>query len=557
MPGNLSFSRGFRQHPLTLACLLLAAVVVFQANVTARFINLWTFAKLAKEAEVLVVGEVLAVATTGKIEAKDGHWLMPLLKKTATVRAIRVSPDPNKDLATGEQFEIDYFNEDPDRHGEFGAYINGPTFPNLSPGDVRIFPLRKGKDNRWVMPDEEDNNLLIPAVIDVVKVKDGVDPKVLAGLISQLGAQEFEQREHARIQLLTQGQAVLKALKAETERATDAEVRDSLVRVIDALGGGSRIGFLRAEYANALVMGDVSTRYRVAGWWGLDVDEAASIDSHLARALGTDTNRWMQILVALFAEAYSRDLTLAEWAENGHKDPDRFDGRRKLAGLVWKRVSKERLDEQIITQALVPGVPERARVTLLKANKLVDHPLTNKLLLAALQTGRMEALSLAFQLSPARARIDPLAVAAVESACKLIQTNQVLDEKDLRVVCDIIRDWGQDQDCRVLLEEFKKAQKDNQRKYRAMWSWCHFYSDRNTRYIPFCAVVLNGQSLQEKGDPRDGDMAVYYLQRKTGQDFGQLGNGKQFLEDRNAAIEKAKAWLGKQPSGFGEEGERR
>ena len=533
-----------RNTCLSVGLALLAVLLVFRTTVNARRVRLWDFADMAKEAEALVVGEVLSVATTGKIEADKTHWQEPLLKMTATIRVIRTFPDPCKDLEAGRQFEIDYLNHDPEK---LRPQFNGATFPNLSPGEVLIFPLRKNKADHWELPDEEDNSLLVPAVADT-GISD-VEAKTLAGLIAQLGVDEFEKREEAQKQLIAKGRPALKTIKAEATRATDAESKNRLAKIIGALGGNSAVEFLQAEYANTLAIGDVRTMYRAADWMGLKRDDIKSVEKYLAMTLGNDANRWMQILAALFAGSSPEKVTLAEWVEKEDNGRDIFrEGRRKFAALIWPRISKEKLDEQIIAQACAPGVPYRFSEYLLKANKLADHPLTVKLLLAALQAQRPEAVSLTYQLLRDRKKIEPLVVAAVSSACKLISSDQKLEYDDFYLAFRIIIAWGQEEDCRLLLDTFKTAQKNNREKYLKIWNiiWNSLNWAAKARFIPFCAVVLNDPALHEGGDMRNCDSAVFLLQPITGQDFGM--KEKLSIEERNAAVEKAKAWLAENPN---------
>jgi hypothetical protein len=62
----------------------------------------------------------------------------------------------------------------------------------------------------------------------------------------------------------------------------------------------------------------------------------------------------MQILAALYAGTSSEKATLAEWVEEKEdKEGDswRWIHQRNLVVFIWPRISKEKLDEQIIAEA--------------------------------------------------------------------------------------------------------------------------------------------------------------------------------------------------------------
>jgi hypothetical protein len=531
---------------------LLAVVFFFRTTVNARFVHFWDFADIAKEAEVLVVGEVLSVAKTGKIDTDKTDWKIPLLKMTATIRVIRTFPDPCQEAPVGQQVEIEYFNED--YENEEMPVAMGPDFPHPSLGEISIFPLRKNKDKRWELLSDVPNLLIPAAPVMAGAANKEIDVKTLKRLIEQLGVDDYAKREDAQKQILANGKSVLKTLKEEATRATDAEIKNRLTKIIDELGGDSALEFLRAEYANALAASDAHTRYRIADWQGLQIDDIKSVKNYLSMSLGNDADRWMQILAALFAHTrnYAKKFTLVEWLETEDKLHDWDDGRRILAVFCWSRISKKNLDEQIITQACSPGVPHRFSSYLLKANNLEGHPLVFKLLLAALQVQRPEAVSLAYVLlSPNLEKTDPLKTAAVSAACKLISSDQKLEnelwDNDLRCVCLVIWAWGQDQDCHLLFDVFKTAQKNNREKYLNIWNSIN--RAESSRLIPFCAVVLNDQARitnWKEFDKRNCDRSVSELQSITGQDFGI--QGALSIEERNAAVEKAKAWLAENPN---------
>ena len=144
---------------------VLLPLVLLPSTAHARLISRWTLERIAKEAEVLVVGEVLDVATVGSIPRGETRWRAPLFRKKARVRVLRFVLKPGSTgLVENQEIDVEFYGIDWERGG---SGVNGPHFPDISAGDVTVFPLRRtapAETKGWELLDEEDFGLLVPAL---------------------------------------------------------------------------------------------------------------------------------------------------------------------------------------------------------------------------------------------------------------------------------------------------------------------------------------------------------------------------------------------------------
>ncbi len=143
----------------------------FQAQ--ARLISPYHPRRIADEAEVIVVGEVIELTCAGAVPAEQTKWRTPLADMRARVRVLRCYPGAEETkLAAGDTISVPYLALQP----QTSPMLNGPSFPSLSVGDVFAFPLCRanGEANvRWELLDEEDHGLLVPCVKPVIEAPRG------------------------------------------------------------------------------------------------------------------------------------------------------------------------------------------------------------------------------------------------------------------------------------------------------------------------------------------------------------------------------------------------
>ncbi|MDY3561603.1 WD40 repeat domain-containing protein [Gemmata sp. JC673] len=149
-----------------------------------------------------------------------------------------------------------------------------------------IDPKHQPKDaaDAWVRLADRDAAAGFAAVrylsarpVDAVALAKGVrpvpaaDPKVVAGLVEKLGSEDFVTREQSEKELVALGEGAADALRAELARATDAESRQRLTKLLAPLGGPPRAGpRLQAVRAVEVLerVGTADARAALRAWAG-------------------------------------------------------------------------------------------------------------------------------------------------------------------------------------------------------------------------------------------------------------------------------------------------
>jgi hypothetical protein len=109
---------------------------------------------------------------------------------------------------------------------------------------------------------------------------------------------------------------------------------------------------------------------------------------------------------------------------------------------------------------------------------------------------------------------------------------------DITAAGNTVRDSEDERHLRAYAALVRKYQAGNPEHYRSLWQRA---TDPDTRtYAYVLAVVLEDRRVAFRGIRRC-DLAVGYLERATGEDFGSNPEGP--MSVRNQAIERAFTWL--------------
>jgi len=488
----------------------------------ARFHRVWSVESIAREAGAIVVGEVTQVATVGSLPGGQANWRHPLLQKQVKVRVLRsFSTAVGPPLAEGQVLSLPYLAIDVKADKRI---LEGPEFPLLSVGDVRAFPLwmaGSAPAKEWQLLDEEDYGLLMPCV-----------RRALPG----------------------------------APRSTAFE-------------------FLQAELAGTLAKGSYAEIYRIAEH--LDTylafrerDPAGGVQSLLARSIGNDDERWLEIAVAIYARGGTPAPTIPQLLA----PPPNLRCRHRFAAWALSQAGSADPEARLLRLAMDRAAlhPEgTARIISLNYSAMAQG-----LLEEALRRDRPEALRVASRviadLSPrlsveggsrsvsserlaARGRLRELIAATVAAATRLLPRRGPVDDRCLYTAGRLIRSYGDGQAFSLLLDEIRIAQKTDPKRYALLWSSAFDWSktDKPQRSIAVCTILLADRTLVTKElsflgneiyfeertrgskNVRFCDTAVYALQKLAGVDFGFRSPGTRGDHDR--AVEMAEAWLSRHP----------
>lgn len=462
-------SKAILRITAVLSCVLLSN------STDARPVYSWTMQELAKQADLLLVGEVLDVESAGTISPGQTHWTIPLLRMKASVRVLRVFPSSEKfTVATGDLISLEYQAIDRDKTN---GVVNGPEFPSLSIGDVFAFPLRKATAGKevWKLIGEEDSGLLVPCAKEPLR----------AG----------------------------------------------------ALNNG--VEFLQLELAGTFTKGKYQEVFKAGTYLYYCLHHGASesfdtLFNLVTDHAGDDEPRWLEIAVATYCSMGGPRPKIADLL----KTQAQASPQAALVAKALSHVQRTDLESNIITESLRHSQVHTWGTALTLSTNYPRHPTTLKLLARTLKNDQPEGLYIVRFLI--RAKDHPLVRTAVSAATRMLTRSKSPDSGSIWAACELIRDYGDEKEFALLLDELKKAQNADRRRYRMLWQASAYA--KNQRLIPICGIVLNDRGAFSE-DLRFCDVAASELQRVTGADFGKTF--KRGLAERDAAVEKARAWLRK------------
>ena len=467
-------SASIRKAIRGLAALSIAAAL--SSGVDARPVHVWRMEELAGKADVLATGEVVVVSRGRTLAANETRWRTPILQMHARIRILRSFSRPGKPvLPKNSEISLKYSAIDWEK---CSGVTNGPIFPRLSVGEIRVFPLRASKEKGgWELIHEEDTGLLLPATVEPLP--------------------------HERPE--------------------------------------TGVGFLRSELAGTFARGEYREIYQAARYVGwLHREENVNAVYELIRKhTGDDQERWLSIATASYCAMVLQRPKIAELL----KDPERATPERSLGSLAARALGHlrpEGLDDRLIAEAVKhAGVHQwGTAVTIIK--NYPRHPTAMRLLGDALKEGRPEAVYVAQYII--KEKDHPLVGEAIEGARKVLLRPGKPEPRGLRAACELIRDYGDDETFALLLDEIRKAQKADRKRYTMLFQ-SNLYS-KSHRTIALCRITIDDR-LPLNETHRFCDIAGFNLQRLAGADFGL--KSKQTPAEREGALQRAKVWLAQNP----------
>jgi len=495
--------------------LLFSFLSLGQSNSHARPVSNWTLERISEQAEVIVVGEVVGVATTGdSILADQNKWKMPLLIKEAEIRCLRqFAENTSFDTKDGDLFSIEFPAIDI-KH--VTAVPDGPNFPELSVGDVYAFPLRRIKPLgfRAILPPEYRNDAAQKRARDSGKIWELVDEEDFKLLVPCIKAPLL-------------GRHV-----------------------------GTKVEFLQSELVGTLALSGYSDIYRAAKY--LDharLDTLDSVcDSLDARYSKDNESRWLDIAVASYCAAgiprpSIADLTKSDDPILSHRNPTESYFPRNmrtdtLYGKALRQLSRKDLDQRFIEVAIRHSDLHAWGTAIALSQNYRTHPATVKFMKERLNADAPGALLVASYII--KEKENPLCRTAVATAKHFLLQRAESNFYELYPPCQLIRDYGSESDFKILVGEIKKAQRENRERFLWLWQACAY--DKNPRMISVYRFVIEDKGIAFN-ETRFCDLALGELARLTHQDFGIEAKPnpaeRQAANDR--AIEKAKEWLKQHP----------
>lgn len=294
--------------------------------------------------------------------------------------------------------------------------------------------------------------------------------------------------------------------------------------------------FLDREIANVMSRG---TSEEVAAIAGYLVNQYEDLSGELmplvGSAIGDDRERWAEIATNLLALTGIPRPSIADFLSDKANLKD-WPGRE---GLFLARAPLAKLEASPETDALLiqTWIAEAPLHAWGSANSLLefgDNPITTETLRQALGDDVAGTSYIAWTLVRNGHR-DTLAEAQAR-ALKVADRPDAGNE-DLQAAAALLTEYGTDEQLKQLANLVRKYQSENREFYQMLWQYAT--SSGDPREVRVLAVVLRDRRVVFK-EVRYCDLAVGALGRAVGQDFRA---GAETLEERDAAVSRALAWL--------------
>lgn len=143
-----------------------AVILLFVVTLTTAYASIvmpWSIEKLANEAPLIVVGEVIDTAPTQIPPPHEEHGIR-MQYMIAHIKILRLpQTSQTNNLTAGDIISLCYERYDPIQKK---AIMSGYLFPILSPGGCYAFPLKTHTDenSNWQLINRQDAGLLVPCL---------------------------------------------------------------------------------------------------------------------------------------------------------------------------------------------------------------------------------------------------------------------------------------------------------------------------------------------------------------------------------------------------------
>ena len=252
-------------------------------------------------------------------------------------------------------------------------------------------------------------------------------------------------------------------------------------------------------------------------------------------AIDADRQRWAEVATGIMATtgvprpSFSDLFSSMAGAERRWGQKSVF-----IAQAALRELGASPETENLLIETLIADIPLHAWGSAGVLLEYADNPLTIETLRQALNAELPGSTYVAWTFL--RGGHQALLQEGLRRALKVVDQPST-DLTELQGAAALLRDYGSDQQLRLLASLVKKYQTQDRKLYSLLWQWST-ESDNNPREARVLAVVLRDRSIAF-GESRFCDLAVYELERATGQHFGA---GGKTIADRDAAVSRALAW---------------
>ncbi len=315
-----------------------------------------------------------------------------------------------------------------------------------------------------------------------------------------------------------------------------------VVPAIEADPPGARLAskreFIFREITNTLLHGAYADLYRFSSYMQFRYAKELNdeIMAALVAALPPCDPRWLDISAALLATSPRR---LSDMAAGGNPHDLFPDAVATLAARTFEEAPEERRREGILRDMLQhSAVHPQASVSVLLP-EFKDDPLLLKLLPAYLEQHQDGAVAIACALV-AYGKV-ALEDVTFDAALKVLRDKRA-GYADVNGAISLLIHRGSDVQFEGYLAILNDVKVHDRNRYDAMWQPA--WEDKSPRILRILAVLLDDpRRTSPWDDVRNCDFAGFLLERFSGEKFGYKPWDKMPLDERNAALKRARAWM--------------
>jgi hypothetical protein len=318
-----------------------------------------------------------------------------------------------------------------------------------------------------------------------------------------------------------------------------------VVPAIEAEPGGgppaSKHDFIVREIINALMHGSHADRYQFSMF--MQFRSAPELDDEimdrLSTALPDGDPRWLDITTALLSTMGIPRQGSDEFAAGNDPTPIFTFANNRLAARTLRKVPPAQRREGIIREMLEFSAVHVWGTTVTLVPEFKDDPLLLELLPGYIERGQKGALEVACSLvaSGNSAFLDE----TLNAALRVLRASDS-DPIEIGSACTLVVRRGSDEQFKEYLRIMKDAKARNKGLYSQMYQIA--WTDKSPRIVKILALLLDDERRwSPSSDLRSCDFGGTLLQKVSGVNFGYKEWEKMPQPLRNAALERARAWM--------------
>ncbi|HUA62690.1 MAG TPA: hypothetical protein VML19_28295 [Verrucomicrobiae bacterium] len=305
--------------------------------------------------------------------------------------------------------------------------------------------------------------------------------------------------------------------------------------------------FIVRELSNVTLHGSYADLYRFGGY--LQLRQAGELNDEMFAALKAKLpagdGRWLDVSTALLGTMGIPRQKLDEFVSAAGAKSGGPDAPANLAARTLREVPESQRREGIVRNMLRYSAVHEWGSAATLVPEFKDDPLLLELLPGYLERKQKGAVYIACWL------VNNGQLALLESTQKAameVLADKSTDFNEISIASRLILEHGTDAQFAEFLRVFKEAKAQDAGRYNELWQVG--FEGKPPRVVRILAVLLDDERPAAQGMSfRFCDYGASLLQKVSGESFGFKPGVEMSLEERNAGVARARAWVKAHPEG--------